>query len=238
MSVVYPLVTQKPVVENQAAEGGEVGSQEFNIGTVSYDLLTYAGANRVSIQLVERSQPSFVEALFRELAGQYAIVTEQAAITAALAATTQVQVLADFSADAALTIAALAAANTQVIDGVRRPATHVWVGSTRWEEFLALVDSTGRPLVTWPGGDPSNAFGLSSLSVMTGSLSGLQLVLVPNMGAQVAIMGWAGGAANLEQNPVQLRSQQVSTLDWELGVYGLYQFAEKYPAGFVEFTLV
>jgi len=104
--------------------------------------------------------------------------------------------------------------------------------------LLSLVDTAGRPLVTWPGGDPNNAFGLGSLSVMTGSLSGLTLVLVPNMPlATDMIMGWAGAAANLEQSPQQLRALQVDTLSWELGVYGLYQFATKYAAGFVEFTL-
>jgi len=238
MSVVYPLVTQKPTVAVQAVENTEVETTAFTIGTSSFDLATYAGANRSSIQLIERSQPSFVQALFAELAGAYAIATETAAITTALTAVTQVEILADASTDAAATIAAFAAANTQVVDGVRRPATHVWCGSTRWEQLLTLVDTAGRPLVTWPGGGPSNAFGLGSLSAMTGSLSGLTLVLVPNMpDAADMIMGWAGGAANLEQSPQQLRALQVDTLSWELGVYGLYQFATKYPAAFVEFTV-
>ena len=237
MSVVYPEVTQKPAVGKQATENTEVASQAMTIATKSYDLETFAGANQVSLQLVERSQPSFVTALFRDFAGEYAIATEQEAVTVALAAITQTQLLADASADASATIAALAAANTQVIDGVRRPSTAVWCGSTRWEQFLSLVDSTGRPLVTWPGGEPSNAFGTADLASMEGRISGLRLRLVPNMGAEDMIQGWAGAAANLESSPQQLRALQVSTLAWELGVYGLYQFAVKYAAGFVKYTV-
>ena len=73
---------------------------------------------------------------------------------------------------------------------------------------------------------------------MEGNLSGLRIRLVPNMVATDMIQGWSGGAANLEQNPQQLRALQVATLAWELGVYGLYKFAVKYPLGFVKYTLV
>jgi len=238
LSVVYPEVTAKPSVAIQATENIEVDSTQMVIGTQSWDLQTHAGANKVSIQLIERSSPSFMAAYFAELAGVYAISTETTAIADALTAITQTQVLADASTDAAATIAALAAANTQIINGVRRPATDVWVGSTRWEEFLSLVDGNGRPIVTWPGGSPSNAFGTASLAVMVGNISGLRLRLVPNMAATEMIMGWSGGAANLEENPTQLRVQHVDTLSVDAGVYGLYKFATKYPDAFVEFTVV
>jgi hypothetical protein len=237
MNVVYPEVTQKPAVGVQAAQHDEVDSQALLIDTSSFALATHAGANKVAIQLIERSQPSFVEALFREFAGEYAISTEVQGITDALVAITQVQLLVDASTDAAATILAFAEANTQVIDGVRRPSTHVWCGSARWEQLLSLVDTAGRPLVTWPGGGPTNAFGTADLSAMEGTLSGLRIVLVPNMGAADMIQGWAGGAANLEQTPQQLRALQVGTLAWELGVYGLYKFAVKYPLGFVKYTV-
>jgi len=238
MSVIYPQVTQKPSAGIQASELDVVNSTQMIVGTQTWNLRTHAGANQISLQLIERSSPSFMSAYFAELAGVYAISTETIAIADAFAAVTQQQLLADASTDAAATIAALAAANTQIINGVRRPATDIWVGSTRWEEFLSLVDAGGRPIVVWPGGNPGNAFGTASLSVMTGTISGLRLTLVPNMGATDMMMGWAGGAANLEQSPTQLRVQQVDTLSIEAGVYGLFRHATKYPTAFVEFTLV
>jgi len=235
MNVVYPQVTQKPSVGKQVGEGTQPASQEMTVEDVSYKLDTFAGANKASVQVIERSDPSYVNLFYTEMAGEYAINTEQAALTTLAAAVTQTVSLPDASADPGATIAALASANTLIIKGVRRPGTTVWVGAARWEQFLSLVDSTGRPVVTWPEGSPSNAFGTASLSAMSGTISGLTLRLVPNMLDEDMYIGWSGAAANLEQNPQQLQALRVDTLSYELGVYGYYAFAAKYPKGFVKF---
>ena len=239
MSVTYPVVVTKPSVDAQATEKTEVDSTAMDIDTQSHALATVAGASDVSIQLIERSSPSFVQQLFREYAHVYSIDTETRAVAAAIVGAGDTAILADLGADAAVTQAAYLAANTAIIAGVRRPATHNFLAPDRWEQLLSLVDTTGRPLVaTTPGSERFNAPGVVVGNQMVGEYLGMKVVLVPDAAVGTCLIENVDrGVAILEQSPQQLRALQVDLLGWNLGLFAYFAAAVKYGAGLATLTL-
>lgn len=237
MDIIYPKVTQKPLVGKQSAEAAEVSSQQMTVGTQTVTLDTFAGANAVSVQTIDRSNPSFLEAFYRELAGIYAQETEQEAEADVLGAAGIGTSVLGSSATLATTWAALVAAAVAVAKGVKRMPDRLWVSPDRWGQLADYVDADGRPVFPAFGQGPTNALGNIALGTQDGTVSNLLLRMVPNFAAGTMIMGYSGAAATLEVPNQQLRAIRVSTLEWELGVYGYFATVVKYPAGFYSFTL-
>jgi hypothetical protein len=206
------------------------------IGALSVDLLTYAGANRVSNQLISRSQPGFVEILLRELAGQYASVTDAASILAAVTAADGTAILADLGADGAATFAAFNVANTAIIAGVRRPADTVWLAPDRWAQLNSLTDVGGRPLLVFGANGPNNAQGQSQFNTMVAQYHGWIVRLDVDAAAGTCLIGWSDSVANLEQAPVSLSALQVDTLSTEIGIAGLQNVVVKFAEGLYTLT--
>ena len=238
MTINYPTVATKPTVNVQATEKLEVSSTAMSIVVTTADLLTYAGASDVSRQLIERSDPSFVDILFREYASAYAQDTDKDAGAAAFAGVGDTAILADLGADAAATFAAVGVANAAVIAGVRAPITHWAMGATRWAELNSLVDTDGRPLLVFPANGPTNAQGQSSFTTMVAQYHGIVAFLDPNLAATATFL-YNRDLSNafVEQSPVQLRAEVVSLLGFEMGVYGLFAHVIKLADGSYSFTV-
>ena len=236
MSLDYPRVTQKPDVDLQAGENQEVASQSMTVDTVSFGIDTYAGANLASKQVVERSAPSYVSQFFAEMAGVYSQKTEAAAIAAGVAGAGGTAILADLGASASATYAAFVAAAGAISGGVRRPASDVVLATDRWTQLMGLVDTDGRPLVVFPENGPQNAQGqgpMSGLGANAAQYAGLTVHHAPDAAAGTCLIYAADRFHWIaEQRPQELRAEVVSTLSWELGVYGYFvPDIVKYPVG-------
>lgn len=83
-----PRVTQHTSVGVQAGEKTELASRKMLIEKVPVSAVTYGGYVNLSRQDADWSQPSIYDLLIQDLAGQYAIQTEDAAATALEAAAT------------------------------------------------------------------------------------------------------------------------------------------------------
>ena len=237
MSVVYPKKTSGPSVGVQATENTEVSSTAMPIGTISVDLNTYAGANKVSQQLLSRSAPSFVDILFRELAGQYSEVTDAASIAAAVAGAGDTAILADLGADAAATFTAFNAANSAIIAGTRQPADTVFVAPDRWAQLNSLLDTTERPLLVYGPNDPSNAMGQSQFNTMVAQFHGWTVRLDVDAATGTCLIANTSVLANLESSPTQLSALQVDTLSTDFGIWGLQNIVIKFADGLSTLTL-
>ena len=66
LNLVLPKITQTPLVGTQAAEKDEVASRKTIITSVDFPMVTKAGAGDLSIQLIKRSSPDFLQ-LWMEL---------------------------------------------------------------------------------------------------------------------------------------------------------------------------
>lgn len=86
-----PKITQRPTVAVQAAEKDEVDSTKTVITSVTYNMATYAGAGDLSLQLIKRSSPDFLNLWLQLLGEAYAIATDNAAVDALLAETAVVE---------------------------------------------------------------------------------------------------------------------------------------------------
>jgi uncharacterized protein len=76
MEFKIPRRTQAPSVAQQAAEGDEVSSTAFELDYLTVNVKTYGGGQRISRQLIERSDPAFLDRLLIEMAAQYAQQTD------------------------------------------------------------------------------------------------------------------------------------------------------------------
>ena len=228
MSVVLPDVTTEAAVAVQSAGGAQPNSTEMVIGTQTYALDTYAGANRVNVQLIERSQPSFVDRLFASLVSSYVTVTD-AAFNAALVAGvgTNTAVLASFSASATATYAAILAGVSAISADIKRPADRLIVGSDAFYELLALLDSENRPLIN--AFAPTNAMGLASGNAWRFDYSpGLQGIFDPHAAADSVLIAWSGAAASIEVPLPRLSVSKVEFASMDLGIIGLFTDAIEY----------
>lgn len=235
MSVVYPKVVTKPDVDTQSAEKAEVTSQAMDIDPVSVDLVTYAGASDVSLQLVERSQPSFLNRLFDELAGVYAMRTDAAAVAHAVANAGDTAVLANFATDPAASWAAAVAGVAAVAADDGTNATSMVVATDRWAQLLGMVDSDGRPILSF--GTGQNAQGSAALNSFNANWGGLNIIHDPHAATGTALIKSADATASLELAPQQLRAVQVGLLGLDVGVWGLFAHVVKYPDSLYTLTL-
>jgi hypothetical protein len=236
MSVVYPKVVTKPDVGVQSAEKTEVTSQAMDIDPVSVDLVTYAGASDVSLQLIERSQPSFIDRLYAELAGVYAARTDAAAVAAAVAAAGDTEILANFTTDPAASWAAVVGAVGTIVADSEDPSGIQLIAATdRWAQLLGMVDSDGRPILSF--GTGQNAQGSGQLTSGTANWGGIEVILDPHAATGTALLKTRDATASLELSPQQLRAVQVDVLGVNVGVWGLFAHVVKYPDSLYTFTL-
>jgi hypothetical protein len=83
-----PRVTQHTQVGPQSAEKAELLSRKMIIGKIPVTPITYGGYVNVSRQNADWSQPEVMDIVINDLAGQYAIETENACVDALVAGAT------------------------------------------------------------------------------------------------------------------------------------------------------
>ena len=228
MDFKIPRVTQKPSVAEQAAEGDEVSSTAFELDYLTVDVKTYGGGQRISRQLIERSDPAFLDRLIIEMAAQYAQATDLFAFGVATtgAGTSD-------GADIYQSIVKGIADSSSVM---RFTPSHIVVpasgsGAITLEKLLQQVDGSDRPL--FAAAQPQNAAGNITQGSTNGTVAGLQLVVDHNLGTgNTAARVYPSAAVTFYESagaPVQVSVQDVSTLEVEVAVYGYVAAAAKYP---------
>jgi len=234
MDFKIPRRTARASVAEQSAQGDEVSSDEPTYDFLTVDVKTFAGGQRISRQLIERSDPAFLDRLFVEMASEFAQVTDAYALTQAVTNATE-------SAGAAGSgiYGAIVKGITDSGAVMRFQPTHLCVANTGetkgidFAEILAAVGSDGRPL--YAAGNPSNATGLITQGSTNGTVAGLELVVdynFPTVSTEVWSLVYPSAFATWYEQagaPVQISVQDVSTLEVEVAVYGYAGYAGRYP---------
>ena len=233
MTMYIPRITAQASVE-QTAEGVEVGSTDSTIDNLSVSIVKFAGANVVNLELIERSDPSYVDQLIRMLAASYAQKTDAYAAKAAVNACGSTsgssiyksiaQGIADSYGVMRFTPNKLMVAPTGGNDGID------------FAGLLGAVDGSNRPLFA-AGGVNTNAAGLVTQGSTNGTVAGLDLVVDPNYTGdnnndKYALVYPSAAATFFESPTLQLRSNIVANGQVEIGLYGFVAFANKYPTAF------
>ena len=225
MSFRIPRFVTLPTVA-ETAELGPPSDTATEIDDLTVNVVKFAGQQRVSIELLERSDPSYLNELLRGLAASYAQQTDLYAFTegvvgcGASGGTGYVAAIADATADSAAVM--------------RFNPDRLLVGATRYAALLGAVDGSGRPLFNAVG-PTQNAAGTNVFS--RGNVMGLDLVVDYNIGATNILAYPSAYATFYESGTAQVRVNVIDTMTVEIAVYGFVALANKYPTAMRAITV-
>jgi hypothetical protein len=212
------------------AEEAEFASRETEIDHLEVDVVKIAGANIVSVELIDRSDPSYVDELLLQLASDWSRKTD---IYAAQ------QVLGNAVVSDGATLYAAAAKGIADSYGImRRTPTRFLADVGNYADLLGAVDLSGRPLFS--AAAPQNANGLVTQGSTNGTIAGLDLVVTPNFdtGSGVAGVIYPTDAGTVYQSgAIQLRSNIVANGQVEIGLYGYVAACANYPTAVRNLTV-
>jgi HK97 family phage prohead protease len=232
MKIFTPkLGTQASV--DLTAEGAEFASADTTVTFQEDTVVKFAGAGKLDLELVDRSDPSFLDLYLRELAASYAQKTDQYAA----------KIAADGSADSSSTTIykALAKSIADSFGVMRQTPNNLLVATSGGNDnvdfagLLGEVDSTGRPL--YAAAAPQNANGLITQGSTNGTVAGLNLVVDPNYtggtaGVKVGLVYPTMAMRFHESGTLQIRANVVANGQLEIGIYGYVAVVNRYPTAF------
>lgn len=225
----------RPVLGTQAttaqtAEAVELDSTDTTITSMEIDVVKIGGANKISVELLERSDPAYLDVLLRELAASWAQKADAYAASIALGA--------PGSSSGATLYAAIADGIADSFAVVRKTPNRFLADTGNFAELLAAVDDNKRPL--FAAAAPQNAAGLITQGSTAGTIAGLQLVVDANLDTGTGVKGviYPSDAATFYKSAAfQIRSNVVSTAEVEVGLYGYVACARKYATAFRNLTV-
>ena len=237
MKIFTPVLGAQAIV-GQTAEGVEFASQDTAITFQEDNIVKFAGANVVNVELLDRSDPSFLDLLVRELAASYAQKTD------AYAAKIAVDNCGSTSGSTIYKSIAKGIADSYGV--MRFTPNNLMVAPSGGEDgidfagLLGEVDDNKRPL--FAAAAPQNAAGLMTQGSTNGTIAGLSLVVDPN---------YTGDASNVkyglvyptaamrfhESSRYELRANIVANGRVEIGLYGYVAVVNRYPTAFRGLTV-
>lgn len=234
LSISYPRITQRPLVAEQTTEKTEVASRKVTTDRVSVDVQTFAGAGDLSIQLLRRSEPSFLNAFIDLLGEAYATVTEDAAVDALLAAGITNGTGTFDPADPEF---GEAFENGASIARQLTPDT-MWLSTTAVVEFMNAKSPSGG------GGTPLYP-GMAGISGITGggdsgpSPMRLNPVWTPALDNETTdvLIGPSRGFAWGEEGTFTLAADVPGRLGRDVALAGFIVFVPLYPAAFTRYVV-
>jgi HK97 family phage prohead protease len=232
MKIFTPKLGTQAAVD-LTAEGAEFASADTTVTFQEDNVVKFAGAGVLDLELVDRSDPSFLDLYLRELAASYAQKTDQYAA----------KIAADGSSDSSSSTIykAIAKSISDSFGVMRQTPNNLLVATSGGNDdvdfagLLGAVDTTGRPL--YAAAAPQNANGLITQGSTNGTVAGLNLVVDPN---------YTGGTSNIkvglvyptmamrfhESGTLQIRTNVVSNGQLEIGIYGYVAVVNRYPTAF------
>jgi HK97 family phage prohead protease len=230
MSFRIPSITTQVTVNEQLTQNTDVDSTEGDIDDITVNIKTFAGGNRVSRQLIDRSDPQYFDELLRQLAAAYARKVNQFAFETAAATrgdSTQAATIYESVVNGIVD-----SYNVMKFTPNRLIVSPSGPDSITWAKILSDVDQDGRPIIS--AANPSNAGGLVTQGTTNGTVAGLDLVVDPNIGEQNGHVYPSGFATFYENpgSPFQVSIDNPEKLSVEVSVFGYVALAVKYPTAF------
>jgi len=220
--------TKVPTVALQSAEKVAINTTPVQIVPTAVPVQTWATGNDISQQALDFGSPSFIDDYIRAAGVSYASVIDTYAVTALLAAATDVPtVLGDkLPVIIGKLFAALNPANVPAGPMVMLVSWDLGAGA------MGIVGQDNAP-VFWDG---TVNFGSFTPSV---DMGGLTVQVDPNMPANTAILMLANAATwyDLPGTPFSLRAINVGQLGLDVAVYGYGALGVQYQGAIVKTTV-
>ena len=235
MTINRPKFTTYPTVTVEA-EGGAVSNTDAVSEYLTSSISKYSGMQTLSIELLERSDPGFYDAITNELTNNYLKVTDAAVISALTAGGTQATAVAATSAGIISYIsteAPLAYTNSSYF------AKNYLAGSSQWSLLLGATDSTGRPI--YSAANPMNNGGNAATTSAKGNVMGLDLFVDRNVVSTTideSAFIIAPEAFTVFESPTAYMSVNVvSNLQVQIAIYGYMATMVNIAGGIRRFNL-
>jgi HK97 family phage prohead protease len=219
------------IVAVQTNEGDEVNSVDIDIKKGTATLATYAAGNRLTMQVIERTDPSYVTAHMRIMMGAYGTETDYA-FQSGLWANDTAGVDYDFSADTTgeAFVSAVWAAAVDVENATGQPAEVVYVNSAVYKKIAAWSYFQSQNYNNF------NASGTFDGRTIRASIMGLPLVLARNFATdetQDAIVTNSAAVRWAEDGPRTISNDVAGNVARDTAIYGYGVITPFTPAGIV-----
>jgi hypothetical protein len=246
MSFTVPRLYTNAASADTAPSVADVneGATVTDVGmTSAYDTVNinkFAGLNRISWELIDRSSPSFMELLMAELRKAYEKATDTAVLTELIASGTTATGVAATAAGLQSFISVEGAAAYKGTGGDF--ANKLVANTDQWAAITGYADSTGRALYSAQG-STMNASGTAVASSVRGNVLGTDLIVDHNIAASGVIDNSAfliaPSSVYVWESPVtNLRLQVLTTGELEIALYGyLAVYVAKSGKGVRKFNL-
>ena len=218
MVISHPKITTAGTVAdtNEGAAPSETGIVS---SYVNLDVNKFAGMQRYSVELLERSSPDFFQAMVDNMTRAYNKATDAAVIAALTAGGTQATAVAATSAGIISYVSTEAPAAYLATGEL--PSAYI-AGTSQWSLLLGATDSTGRPI--YNAYNPQNNGGVAGPQSLRGNVLGLDLYVDPNAVAttidESAFIVTPSAVAIYESPVLRMSTNVVTSGEIETMLYG------------------
>ncbi len=226
-SIQVPKITQHTEMGVQSVEKAAVASRALKTDADTYNMVTIAGAVDVSLQFIKRGSPAANQLIWEDMQNQYAQVSESLALDALL---DEAAVVEGGTLDPEAL--AIGAAWGNAYSAMNIGPDTLWLGTSALSAFIdAKADGSNAPLY---GSIQAN---LTAAGGISGTISGLRIVHVPQLTEVDAIVGPSRGFAWVEDGTYRLETDNPELAGRDLGLVGFMFFMPRYPAAFTTYTI-
>jgi hypothetical protein len=234
VEIQFPVLEQRPKVDTQSSEKDELASQATKITSTSFTAVTKGGAGDISMQLLKRSSPAFLNLWLELLAEAYAINTDESAVEALLDAE-GIEDGGEF--DPAHPIYGAAFENAMSVGRLMLP-DRMWLSTAA---LVAMIDAK-----TPSGGGGTAMYpGLVNIEGITSGAGGgplpisMRPVHVPALdGSEVdVVIGPSRGFAWAEDGTYTLQADVPAKFGRDVALAGMIWYMPLYPGAFTTYTL-
>lgn len=229
-----PKVTQHTQTGPQATEKTELVSRKMLITRVPVSMSTYGGYVNVSRQDIDFSSPNIMDLVVQDLAGQYAIETEQVTGTALVAgATAQTPVITATSTATEVTAAVWKAAGSSFasMQGAGRLVLAVS------PDMMGAIGPLFTPLAQPVNLNATSGFQAGSFgSGAQGQISGITVVMSAGLAAGTVLLVNTASSEVYEQRIGSLQVTEPSVLGVQVAYAGYFAVIVLLAGGVVKLT--
>jgi HK97 family phage major capsid protein/HK97 family phage prohead protease len=237
MSFEIPKITTLPTVA-EVAEAGTPSETDQAASFVTVSVKKYSGAQKFSVELLDRSSPLFLTELLNNMSAQYAKVTDTAVNAALIAGGTADPTGIATYPTAAELLGFVSRGAASVYSNTQGFARNIIANTSQWANLMTLNDS-GRPI--YNAQVPSNAGGVVAPTSVRGNVAGLDLYVTANTAATTDLDGSMlivnpASYTFYESPTFQLRADVIATGEIYVSLYGYAAIATKLGAGAFKFN--
>ena len=237
MTISIPKITANATVDTVAEGGDPTGTTAITSAYVDATVIKKAGFQRYSVELLDRSDPSFFEIMLQNLRDGYALATDAYVIEQITAGGTQATAVAATSAGI---ISYVSTESAAAYNATKRVATSYVAGTSQWSLLMSSTDTTGRPIYN---AQPiaQNAGGSATPTSLRGNVLGLDLYVDPNMVSttidESAFIIEPRSIEIFESQALTLAANVPTTGEIELMLYGYIAAGVTFAGGLRRFNL-